>query len=95
MNIQHIILKPLLTEKATGAAAAKQYTFEVNRNANKHHVKQALEQLYGVKVASVTMSVRKGKVRRVGRRMMPKQMADRKIAVARVTEGVINVFPQA
>lgn len=95
MDIQHVIIKPLLTEKATGAAQIKKYTFEVNRNANKNQVKVALEKMYGVKVASVTMSVRKGKVRRVGRKMSPKPMADRKIAVARVTEGVINVFPQA
>lgn len=95
MDIQHVIVKPLLTEKATGAATVKQYTFEVNRHANKYQVKTALEKLYGVKVASVTISVRKGKVRRVGRKMSPKEMPERKIAVARVTEGVINVFPQA
>lgn len=95
MDIQHIILKPLLTEKATGAAQGKQYMFEVHRNANKHQIAHALETLYGVKVASVKVSVRKGKVRKVGRKMKTKEMPDRKIAVARVSEGVINVFPQA
>jgi len=95
MDIHTIIYKPLMTEKATTAAAGKQYMFEVSPNANKYQIKQALESMYGVKVSSVTVSVRKGKVRRVGKKMISKKMSDRKIAVVRVTEGVINVFPQA
>ena len=39
--------------------------------------------------------VRKGKKRRVGRRMKVKNMADKKIAFIKVSEGKIDLFPQA
>lgn len=95
MKIDSVIVKPVLTEKATQSAAQKIYTFEVNRKANKNQVKEALGAMYGVKVGGVRMTIRKGKTRRVGRRMITKALAEKKIAIVKVTEGTINVFPQA
>lgn len=95
MKIENVIIKPLLTEKATQAATLKVYTFEVAKRASKHQVAEVLKSLYGVKVKNVRMLVRKGKTRRVGRKMTTKKMPERKIAVVTVTEGTINVFPQA
>jgi large subunit ribosomal protein L23 len=43
------------------------YTFEVNRKANKVQVKNAVEEIYGVKVQKVRTANRKGKHRRRGR----------------------------
>lgn len=94
MKIDNVIIKPVLTEKATQAAQGKTYTFEVSKLANKNQVKTVLESIYGVKVKTVRVSVRKGKVKRVGKRQTSKDMPDRKIAVVTVTEGTINVFPQ-
>ncbi|OGK62188.1 50S ribosomal protein L23 [Candidatus Roizmanbacteria bacterium RIFOXYB2_FULL_38_10] len=95
MKINSVIIKPILTEKATSSAQKKIYTFEVNNRSNKHQIQQTVEKMYGVKVSGIQIIVRKGKTKRVGRKMATKQLPDRKIAVISVSEGVINVFPQA
>ena len=71
MNSLHeIILRPLiLTEK--GEAQKEEYNkffFEVALRANKVQVKQAVEKLFGVKVADVNTMVVRGKPGRVGRK---------------------------
>ncbi|HIY97146.1 MAG TPA: 50S ribosomal protein L23 [Candidatus Borkfalkia excrementigallinarum] len=67
MRAEDIIIKPILTEKGYDGIASKKYTFKVAKSANKTQIKIAIEQLFGVKVASVnTMNVR-GKLKRMGR----------------------------
>jgi large subunit ribosomal protein L23 len=62
-----IIRRPVITEKSTDLMAEKKYVFEVDPKANKTEIKQAVEQIFGVKVEKVnTMNVR-GKVKRFGR----------------------------
>ncbi len=64
---QDIILKPVITEASMEDLQAGKYTFKVAKNANKTEVKEAVEEIFGVKVAKVnTMHVR-GKTRRMGR----------------------------
>jgi len=65
---QDIILKPVITEKATDNLMMGKYTFKVARDANKIEIKKAVEELFdGVKVDKVnTMNVR-GQFRRQGR----------------------------
>lgn len=94
MKINNIIISPILTEKATKLANNKVYSFIVNRKATKGSVKEALESLYKVKTASIRIISRKGKVKRVGRKSIAKQMSDRKIALVEVREGTISLFPQ-
>ena len=76
MDAYTIIRRPVVSEKThrlmtatVGKDAPKrlnQYTFEVDLRANKHQIKQAVEQLFDVKVVGVnTMHVR-GKAKRVG-----------------------------
>ncbi len=63
-----IIVAPLITEKTTlikerrGALA-----FRVDRRANKVEIRQAIEKLFNVKVASVRTENVRGKVKRMGR----------------------------
>lgn len=95
MKINEVILKPILTEKATGLATNKVYMFEISKKSNKNKVKEAIESLYSVKVAKISIMNRKGKKRRVGRRMKTKIMPVRKIAVVKVKEGKISLFPEA
>ena len=67
MRAEDIIIRPILTEKGYAGIATKKYTFQVAKSANKTQIKIAIEQLFGVKVASVnTMNVR-GKLKRMGR----------------------------
>jgi large subunit ribosomal protein L23 len=63
--LTQIIVKPLITEKSTHQQQARNtYAFEVREEANKTQIKQAVEMLYNVKVASVRTMLRKGKPRR-------------------------------
>lgn len=94
MKIEEVILRPILTEKATNLAAHKVYAFQVHKKATKHTVKATLEKLYQVKIGKVSIVVRKGKTRRTGRRMRPKVLPDKKIAYVKVIEGKIDLFPQ-
>jgi large subunit ribosomal protein L23 len=63
----HIIQKPVITEKASDDSAARNsYTFRVPQDANKVEIRNAIEQLFEVKVTSVnTLNVR-SKIRRRG-----------------------------
>ena len=56
----NILLKPVITEKATADSELKnRFTFLVNTNANKVQIKKAVEQAYGVSVDKVrTINVR-------------------------------------
>lgn len=67
MNSYDIIRRPVLTEKSYAGIPAKTYTFEVAKSANKVEIKNAVEEIFGVKVEHVTTSTVKGKLRRQGR----------------------------
>lgn len=95
MKIDNVIVGPVLTEKATNLATQKVYMFYVQKRVTKHKVKNAIEELYQVKIDKVTVVVRKGKKRRSGRKMATKTLPDKKIAYVKVTEGKIDLFPQA
>ena len=55
-----ILIKPIITEKATLASELKNcYSFQVNTKANKVEIKKAVETAYGVSVEKVrTINVR-------------------------------------
>lgn len=96
MKIHSVLYSPVLTEKSTQLAQQGVYLFEVNTKATKHQVSEAVQTLFkGVEVASVRMIVRKGKNKRVGRRMMTKQLPAKKVAYVTVSKGTIDLFPQA
>ena len=69
MSRHHDILRlPLITEKSTYAKDKNRtLTFKVARNANKLEIKQAVETIFKVKVASVRTANCHGKTRRQGR----------------------------
>lgn len=56
----NILIKPVITEKATADAELNnRFTFVVNPKANKIEIKKAVEDAYGVSVEKVrTMNVR-------------------------------------
>jgi large subunit ribosomal protein L23 len=63
---QDVIIRPLVTEKSTRLMEMGKYSFVVNREANKIDIKNAVEQLFDVKVEAVNTLRIKGKPRRVG-----------------------------
>lgn len=65
-----IILRPLVTEKGYHKAEKlNSYSFEVNRTAGKGDIREAVEELFNVKVIRVNTQNRKGKPRRTKARM--------------------------
>jgi len=67
MFAQDIVIRPIITEKAMQGIAAKKYTFEVAKNANKSEIAKAVEELFNVKVAKVSTVNVRGRLRRQGR----------------------------
>ncbi len=63
---QDIILKPVITEASMDAMSAKKYTFKVAPKATKPEIAKAVEELFGVKVASVNVISMKKKPKRLG-----------------------------
>lgn len=64
---QDIIIKPIITEASMMGVVSKKYTFKVASDANKVEIAQAVEELFGVKVAKVNTVNVSGKMRRYGR----------------------------
>ena len=59
MTAQDIVIKPIISEKSIGGLQENKYTFKVAKDANKIEIAKAVEELFGVKVASVnTMNCR-------------------------------------
>lgn len=94
MLINKVLVKPILTEKATDLVQSNVYMFEVDLDANKHQVKETLEKLYKVKTGAVKMMIRKGKEKKVGKKGLLKKTANKKIAFVKLIEGKIDLFPQ-
>jgi large subunit ribosomal protein L23 len=68
MNANQIIRRPLVTEKSTIRREEQNViTFEVAGSANKIQVKQAVEELFKVKVEEVRLFNVRGKMKRMGR----------------------------
>jgi large subunit ribosomal protein L23 len=64
MNAYQIILRPWITEEATSLNELNQYVFEVDPNANKVQIRQAIQEIFDVQVQAVNTVVVKGKLRR-------------------------------
>ena len=68
MNVHDIIRRPVVTEKSTVARElANVVTLAVDPRANKHQIKDAVEQLFNVSVLDVRTMRMHRKSRRVGR----------------------------
>lgn len=89
-NPRDIILKPVVSEKAYSLIDHGQYTFLVDPKSNKTEIKQAIEAIFGVKVASVNTQNREGK--RVRTRTGWGQRNNTKRAIVTLSEGTIDVF---
>lgn len=67
-NYRDIIKAPIITEKSASLAQNNNtYTFSVDVNANKTQIKQAIENIFDVKVENVNTVNVKPKTKRVGR----------------------------
>jgi len=86
MNALDVVLRPMITEKATALGGDNKYMFEVRREANKTQIKEAVQKGFDVKVTAVNVMNVKGKPRRVrGNRI--KHRPDWKKAVVTLAPG--------
>jgi large subunit ribosomal protein L23 len=62
-----IIRRPIVTEASTALMEEGKYVFEVDIRANKYQIRQALEEIFGVKIDRVNTMRVPGKLKRYGR----------------------------
>ena len=91
-TLHRTIVRPIVTEKSSAAYQDRgEYTFEVHPDAGKQAIKQAIEQLFGVKVTGVWTSNQRGKTRRVGKSVGTRP--NWKKAIVKLREGdTIEIF---
>ncbi len=53
MNSRTVIIRPVISEKSYALLAANKYTFRVHERANKTQVRQAIEEVFDVRVTGV------------------------------------------
>ncbi|MFD0993117.1 50S ribosomal protein L23 [Tenacibaculum geojense] len=90
-----ILIKPIITEKATNDTEKfNRYTFVVRKDANKIQIKDAVEQAYGVTVSTVRTlnhpALRKTKYTKKG--LVSGLTSGYKKAVVQLAEGEIDFY---
>lgn len=68
MDINNIILRPIISEKSTQDAAKGKFTFGVALAASKPKIKKAIGNAFKVTVVSLKTRIMKGKTKRAGAR---------------------------
>jgi large subunit ribosomal protein L23 len=66
MDASQVIIRPVVSEKSYVLAEAGKYTFRVHDRAHKTQIRQAIEELFDVKVVGVRTSSVKSKPKRRG-----------------------------
>jgi len=90
-NPRDILLRPVVSEKSYGLLDEGKYTFVVAPDANKTQIKQAIEEVFRVKVTGVNTLNRQGKRRRT--RFGWGKRVDTKRAIVTLAEGDrIDIF---
>jgi len=68
IKLASILYAPIVSEKSSNAADQhNQFVFKVKKSATKLQIKNAVELMFGVEVASVRVLNVKGKIKRFGR----------------------------
>jgi large subunit ribosomal protein L23 len=80
-----VIVGPVITEKATRVSENGQVVFKVRLDANKAEIKDAVQNIFGVKVTAVNTLIQKGKTKRF--RGRPGKRSDVKKAFVTLAEG--------
>jgi large subunit ribosomal protein L23 len=87
-----VIKRPVITEKSNDATAENQYTFEVDRRANKVQIRAAVEHIFKVDVLQVRVMNIAPKYGRWGRRRVKRSPAWKKAVVTIAPDQQIEIF---
>lgn len=91
MTFEDVLIKPVLSEKATALREQNKYTFIVAPSATKFEIKEAVRKLFNVKVVDCTTINVAGKVKRL--RGKPGRTSSYKKAIVKLAAGeTIKVF---
>jgi large subunit ribosomal protein L23 len=66
VNARQVIMRPVISEKSYALLSANKYTFRVHDRSNKTQVRQAVEEVFGVRVQGVRTAWVKPKPKRRG-----------------------------
>ena len=94
-SIYDVLRRPILTEKSSHQySKLNQYVFEVDKNANKSMIKEAVEAIFDVKVLRVNTMIMPAKRSRraVSRRVLVRKSAYKKAVVTLAPGDRIGVF---
>ena len=80
-----VIIRPIVSEKSYAGLEQNTYTFLVAPDANKTEIKEAIQQIWNVRVLNVNTLVRKGKIKRFKGRSS--RQGDTKKAYVTLAEG--------
>jgi len=86
-----VLVKPLITEKATNLGSENKYLFEVAVDANKIEVAKAVKEVYGIKPTAVNMIKRQGK-KSTYRRIEGQRKSWKKAIVTLPKGKTINIY---
>jgi large subunit ribosomal protein L23 len=90
-----IILSPVVSEKSYALMEAGVYTFQVRTDATKPQIRNAVQEIFGVKVAKVNTLNRQGKRKRNRRTFTYGKRPDTKRALVTLAEGdSIDLFTE-
>ena len=92
-DLADLVLRPIVTEKATILLEENKYTFEVDPRATKPAIKAAIEGLFDVKVVKVNTLNPPRKKKRVGRFVGYKSRYKRAV-VTLAPDDSITLFPE-
>lgn len=92
-DLADLILKPIVTEKATILLEQNKYVFDVQPKATKPAIKAAIESLFDVTVVKVNTQRLPRKKRRVGKFIGYKPQYKRAIVTLKVGDS-ITLFPE-
>ncbi|WP_054697788.1 50S ribosomal protein L23 [Syntrophomonas palmitatica] len=84
-DYRDIIIRPVVTEKSMNLLADNKYTFVVDKKANKTEIKNAIENIFNVRVENVNTMIVKGKPKRMGK--YEGKRPDRKKAIVTLKPG--------
>ena len=92
-RLADVLLRPILTEKATRLMEENKYIFEVQDTATKPLIRYAVEEMFGVRVTAVNTFKPTNKKRRMGR-TMGYRVRHKRAVVTLASGDSITLFPE-
>jgi large subunit ribosomal protein L23 len=94
LTARQVLIAPVVSEKSYGLIEGRKYSFRVHPDAHKTQIRQAVEELFDVRVTAVNVSKVKPKPKRRG--MIRGTRQGWKKAIVQVAEGEeIQIFQGA